>query len=183
MSGITSRLLAGFAGGLAVLALSGLGALWVGPLVVKRLARGLVRHMLRDPYGENLVELLPTLKKVGAVEMMEVGMRAEQGGKPPSRPWGSQRVFSPWGQLLLSPVYLHRLPTPDGVKVDTSVVIGPAADRPLQLEIPILIGAMSFGGALSHQAKVALAMGASRMGTPPTPARPTCRRSGRLQAT
>ena len=165
MSGITSRLLAGFAGGLAVLALSGLGALWVGPLVVKRLTRGLVRHMLRDPYGENLVELLPTLKKVGAVEMMEVGMRAEQGGKPPSRPWGSQRVFSPWGQLLLSPVYLHRLPTPDGVKVDTSVVIGPAADRPLQLEIPIMIGAMSFGGALSHQAKVALAMGASRMGT------------------
>ena len=165
MSGMSSGFLAGFTGSLAALAVAGLGAALVGPALVKRWVAGTTRHILQDPYGENLAEFLPTARKVGAVELMETGMRAEQGGKPPSRPWGAQRVFSPWEQLLLSPVYLHRMPTPDDAKIDTSVTLGPRAAKPLRLDIPILITGMSFGGALSRRAKVALAMAAARAGT------------------
>ena len=44
------------------------------------------------------------------------------------------------------------------------MVIGPNAQRPLKLDIPIFVSDMSFG-ALSEEAKVALATGADRTGT------------------
>lgn len=161
----TAGLWAGILGGVAVLAVAGIGAVLAGPYLVKRALGGVTTHLMRDPYGENLAEYFPTLKRVGGVELMEITMRAEQGGKMPSRPWGSQRIFSPWDQLLLNPVYLHQLPTPDGVKVDTRVTIGPQAHKPLVIDIPIMIAAMSFGGALSSSAKVALAKASKRAGT------------------
>ena len=49
-------------------------------------------------------------------------------------------------------------------KCATKTVIGPSAKRPLELEIPIYISGMSFG-ALSYEAKVALARGATLAGT------------------
>ncbi len=165
MTALGTALLAGLAGGAAVVLVSGLGAMLLGPAVTRRLMHRLVRHLGRDPYTENLAEFAPTLKKVGMVELIELTMRAEQGGKPPTRPWGAQRVFSPWEQLLLSPVYLHEMPTRETSQVETSVVIGPAAGKPLRLATPVMIAGMSFGGALSSQAKVALAKGASYAGT------------------
>jgi glutamate synthase domain-containing protein 2 len=49
-------------------------------------------------------------------------------------------------------------------KCETKTVIGPRAKRPLVLDIPIYITGMSFG-ALSYEAKVALARGATMAGT------------------
>jgi glutamate synthase domain-containing protein 2 len=49
-------------------------------------------------------------------------------------------------------------------KCETQTVIGPRARRPLVLDIPIYITGMSFG-ALSYEAKVALARGATMAGT------------------
>ena len=49
-------------------------------------------------------------------------------------------------------------------KCETRTVIGPGAERPLVLDIPIYITGMSFG-ALSYEAKVALARGATMAGT------------------
>jgi len=49
-------------------------------------------------------------------------------------------------------------------KCQTRTVIGPRAKRPLVLDIPIYITGMSFG-ALSYEAKVALARGATMAGT------------------
>src|SRR5690606_2669098 len=46
----------------------------------------------------------------------------------------------------------------------TKTVIGPRAKRPLELDIPIYITGMSFG-ALSFEAKIALARGATMAGT------------------
>src|SRR5690606_10935956 len=46
----------------------------------------------------------------------------------------------------------------------TELVIGPRAKRPLRLETPIFVSDMSFG-ALSEEAKVALARGAEAAGT------------------
>jgi glutamate synthase domain-containing protein 2 len=49
--------------------------------------------------------------------------------------------------------------------VDTSVILGPQAKKPLHLKIPIMIGGMAYGGALSLKAKIALAKAATMAGT------------------
>jgi methylamine---glutamate N-methyltransferase subunit C len=49
-------------------------------------------------------------------------------------------------------------------KCETKTVIGPKAKRPMVLDIPIYITGMSFG-ALSYEAKIALARGATMAGT------------------
>jgi len=69
-----------------------------------------------------------------------------------------------WGDLQILTAQLARPPLMDDAPVETGVVIGPAAAKPLHLEIPIFVSDMSFG-ALSEEAKVALAMGAEMAGT------------------
>jgi methylamine---glutamate N-methyltransferase subunit C len=49
-------------------------------------------------------------------------------------------------------------------KCETKTIIGPRAKRPMELEIPVYITGMSFG-ALSYEAKVALARGATMAGS------------------
>lgn len=69
-----------------------------------------------------------------------------------------------WDDLQVLTAQLHRFPMLDDAPVDTAVTIGPAAARPLRLEIPVFVSDMSFG-ALSEEAKVALARGAEGAGT------------------
>jgi glutamate synthase domain-containing protein 2 len=69
-----------------------------------------------------------------------------------------------WDNIQLVPAQLARLPQLEDVPVVADSVIGPAARRPLTLEIPLFVSDMSFG-ALSQEAKVALARGAQRAGT------------------
>ncbi|NLI14582.1 MAG: FMN-binding glutamate synthase family protein [Peptococcaceae bacterium] len=132
--------------------------------VVNEVADDTVRTILRDQYIENLFELVPVMKKVNPINLAEIGMRAAKG-IPVSRPLGSHIHFSPWEQLLFNPVHLFRFPTPENVSINTSVKIGPRAKKPLNISIPVMIAAMSFGGALSKHAKIALARAASMAGT------------------
>ncbi|MES9955266.1 MAG: glutamate synthase-related protein [Candidatus Thiodiazotropha sp. 6PLUC2] len=69
-----------------------------------------------------------------------------------------------WEQIQLLTGQLHRLPLLDDHPVGTEVVIGPKAKKPLQLDCPLFVSDMSFG-ALSEEAKVALAKGAELAGT------------------
>ena len=69
-----------------------------------------------------------------------------------------------WDDLQILTAQLDVPPLLDDAPVATDVVIGPRAARPLRLEIPLLVSDMSFG-ALSEEAKVALATGADRAGT------------------
>lgn len=123
-----------------------------------------LERMIRDQYTENLFEMIPSANKVGVVNLMEIAMRAKTG-TPVPRPLGSPIHFSPWNKLLFNPVHLFRFPTPEQVGIDTSVTIGPRARKPLTISIPVMIAAMSFGGALSKNAKIALAKAASAVGT------------------
>ena len=69
-----------------------------------------------------------------------------------------------WYDLQFVTAQLARLPLLDEIEVGTELVIGPNADKPLRLEIPLLVSDMSFG-ALSEEAKIALARGAELAGT------------------
>ena len=69
-----------------------------------------------------------------------------------------------WDDILFATAQLAQLPQLDGVKVDSKVTIGPAAGKPVELDIPLFVSDMSFG-ALSEEAKIALAKGAELAGT------------------
>ena len=69
-----------------------------------------------------------------------------------------------WDDLQLLTAQLAKKPLLDEEEVGTELVLGPRAKRPLQLAIPIFVSDMSFG-ALSEEAKIALAMGAELAGT------------------
>lgn len=69
-----------------------------------------------------------------------------------------------WEQIQLLTAQLHKLPLLDDAPVQTEVIIGPNAKKPLILERPLFVSDMSYG-ALSEEAKVALAMGAEMAGT------------------
>ncbi len=69
-----------------------------------------------------------------------------------------------WEELQLLTAQLHRVPLLDEEHVETECVIGPETKRPLVLERPLFVSDMSFG-ALSLEAKVALARGAEAAGT------------------
>jgi len=69
-----------------------------------------------------------------------------------------------WEHLQFVTAQLDKLPLLDDEPVATEVCIGPNADKPLWLDIPIFVSDMSFG-ALSLEAKTALANGAELAGT------------------
>jgi glutamate synthase domain-containing protein 2/nitrite reductase/ring-hydroxylating ferredoxin subunit len=69
-----------------------------------------------------------------------------------------------WDDIQILTAQLAQRPLLDDAEVGTDVVIGPRARKPLRLAIPLLVSDMSFG-ALSQEAKVALAKGAELAGT------------------
>lgn len=87
------------------------------------------------------------------------------GHHGPSAAMGVSREQLPsWDDLLLATAQLARMPVLDEVPVGHDVVIGPAAAKPLRLNNPLFVSDMSFG-ALSREAKIALAKGAEAAGT------------------
>lgn len=69
-----------------------------------------------------------------------------------------------WDDIQILPAQMARKPLLDNVPVRTSVTIGPRAEKPLKLDIPLFVSDMSYG-ALSEEAKIALARGAQLAGT------------------
>ncbi len=69
-----------------------------------------------------------------------------------------------WDDLQILTAQLATAPLLDDVPVSTKTVIGPNAKKPLHLNIPLFVSDMSYG-ALSEEAKVALAKGAELAGT------------------
>lgn len=69
-----------------------------------------------------------------------------------------------WDDIQIITAQLHKPPLLDDDAVGTEVVIGPNAQKPLRLDIPLFVSDMSYG-ALSEPAKIALARGAELAGT------------------
>jgi methylamine---glutamate N-methyltransferase subunit C len=87
------------------------------------------------------------------------------GHHGPVSAMGVSRVQLPtWDHIQFVTAQLARLPLLDDEEVGTEVCIGPNADKPLWLDIPVFVSDMSFG-ALSQEAKTALARGAELAGT------------------
>ncbi|WP_371372663.1 glutamate synthase-related protein [Thalassotalea aquiviva] len=90
---------------------------------------------------------------------------ANMGSHGPMVAMGVPRYKLPqWDDIQIMVAQMATKPLMEDVAVDTQVIIGPRAKKPLKLDIPLLVSDMSFG-ALSEEAKIALATGAELAGT------------------
>ena len=113
----------------------------------------------QDPTGTADEPYVKFIRKLASDGLSKVGHHG------PSGAMGVPRDSLPrWDDLQFVVGQLHKLPLLDEEPVGTDLVIGPRAAKPLHLKIPLFVSDMSFG-ALSEEAKVALARGAELAGT------------------
>lgn len=93
------------------------------------------------------------------------GSDSIDGSHGPVEAMGVSRQELPsWDDIQIQTAQLTPSPLFEDEEVNTSLIIGPKAKKPLQLDIPIFVSDMSFG-ALSEEAKIALSKGAEMAGT------------------
>jgi glutamate synthase domain-containing protein 2/nitrite reductase/ring-hydroxylating ferredoxin subunit len=115
--------------------------------------------LFQDPTGTADEPHVKLIRKFADEGLSKVGHHG------PAAAMGVARGSLPsWDDLQFVVGQLHKLPLLDEEPVATDLVIGPNANKPLHLDIPIFVSDMSFG-ALSEEAKVALAKGAELAGT------------------
>ncbi|MCK5128406.1 MAG: CDGSH iron-sulfur domain-containing protein [Clostridiales bacterium] len=85
-------------------------------------------------------------------------------GKSIYKSMRTDKSFPSWEQILFKAAQVDTLPLEVDTPVNTKTIIGKTAKKPLELDIPFYVSHMSFG-ALSKEAKVALAAGSSLVGT------------------
>ncbi len=105
----------------------------------------------RNTAQEPTVELIHALAHDGLEKMGPHGELAAMGVPRPTLPL--------WDDLQIVTAQLATKPLPEETEVQTELILGPNARRPLKLAVPIFVSDMSFG-ALSEEAKIALAKGA-----------------------
>jgi glutamate synthase domain-containing protein 2 len=115
--------------------------------------------LYQDPTGTPDEPHVKLIRKLASEGLSKVGHHGPSGAMGVSR-----NNLPQWDSIQFITAQLHKLPLLDDVPVSTEVVIGPAAKKPLTLQIPLMVSDMSFG-ALSEEAKVALATGAEMAGT------------------
>ncbi|NLO89115.1 MAG: FMN-binding glutamate synthase family protein, partial [Clostridia bacterium] len=120
--------------------------------------------LITRKYDDNLWELTIATQRMTPHVLIENELRSHTNTYI-ERPIGTKRRFGYWEKILFNMAQLETLPTPDEVEVDTTTVIGPIARKPLVLKIPILIGGMAYGLALTEAYKIAYAKAATRVGT------------------
>ena len=121
----------------------------------------------RDSYQGNFQDHTGTVDEphVKFIRKLANEGLSKVGHHGPAEAMGVPRDSLPkWDDLQFVVGQLHKLPLLDDEAVGTDLVIGANAQKPLRLDIPLFVSDMSFG-ALSEEAKVALAKGAELAGT------------------
>ena len=121
----------------------------------------------RDAYQGNYQDLHGTSVEPHVKMIRELASNGLEkvGHHGPVAAMGVPRNELPtWSDLQFVTAQLARVPQLEDVPVGTDLVVGPRAEKPLRLRIPLLVSDMSFGS-LSFEAKVALSKGAELAGT------------------
>lgn len=132
-----------------------LGDLTAGDIAPKSKSNATIPEAIPTP-EEPTVARIHELARDG---LSKLGHHGEMGSMGVAR-----KDLPHWDDIQVLPAQMARKPLLDDHPVSTSVTIGPRAAKPLQLDIPLFVSDMSYG-ALSEEAKVALARGAELAGT------------------
>jgi glutamate synthase domain-containing protein 2 len=118
-----------------------------------------------DRGGPPRAEPTPEEPTVARIHELARDGLATHGHHGPMGAMGVPRKDLPhWDDIQILVAQIARKPLMDDTAVSTELVIGPKAKKPLTLKIPLFVSDMSFG-ALSQEAKIALARGAELAGT------------------
>ncbi|BES64376.1 hypothetical protein SANA_08150 [Gottschalkiaceae bacterium SANA] len=96
--------------------------------------------------------------KVGAIQNLA------RTGKSENSAMRTQETFLDFKSIMFKGAQLDPMPLNGEVKVDLTTIIGKQAKKPLVMSIPFYVSHMSFG-AISREAKIALAKGTSLVDT------------------
>lgn len=110
----------------------------------------------RATVEEPTVEFIHQLARDGLSKMGHHGQMTSMGVP--------RHLLPHWDDIQVMTAQMATQPLLEDAAVSTELVIGPKAKKPLKLKIPLFVSDMSFG-ALSEEAKVALAKGAELAGT------------------
>jgi glutamate synthase domain-containing protein 2/rubredoxin len=91
--------------------------------------------------------------------MADIHEMAETG-HPVIEPMRTRKPTPSWDDILIKGAQLAKLPLNKEVPVNTKTIVGPRAKTPMVIETPVYVTHMSFG-ALSREAKIALAKGSA----------------------
>ena len=105
-----------------------------------------------NPIGLNSNEKIANIQKLA------------ESGKSENSSMSTLKEFPKLESLVFKGAQLHKMPLNGDIEVNTKTIIGKTAKHPLELRIPFYVSHMSFG-ALSREAKIALAKGTSLVGT------------------
>ena len=97
------------------------------------------------------------------IHMSDIHEIAETG-KSIIEPMRTKKPTPSWDDILIKGAQLAKIPLNHDDPVNTQTVIGPKAKHPLVIETPVYVTHMSFG-ALSREAKIALAQGSASVKT------------------
>ncbi len=111
---------------------------------------------IRPTPEEPTLKLIHDLAKDG---LSKVGHHGEMAAMGVPRP-----LLPQWDDIQVLTAQFATKPLMEDVAVQTDLIIGPRAEKPLKLKIPLFVSDMSFG-ALSEEAKIALAKGAELAST------------------
>jgi glutamate synthase domain-containing protein 2 len=95
--------------------------------------------------------------------MADIHLMAETG-ESIIEPMRTRLPSISWDEVLIKGAQLAKIPLDHDQPVRTKTVIGPGASQPLVIDTPVFVTHMSFG-ALSREAKIALARGSAAAGT------------------
>ncbi len=118
-----------------------------------------------SPTGAPIARPTPEEPTVAFIHALARDGLSKVGHHGPMTSMGVPRKDLPhWDDIQIMAAQMATKPLLDDVAVGTELIIGPNADKPLRLDIPLFVSDMSFG-ALSEEAKTALAKGAELAGT------------------
>src|SRR5690554_3490955 len=103
---------------------------WILRKSLKNISNSFLHRLMVDKYQENLWEFVSATRKVGLQNIVETNLRAQEG-KLLQRPLGSPKSFPNFDKVMFDFAQIHKLPTDEGKKTNTEVIIGPKANKPL----------------------------------------------------
>ncbi len=121
--------------------------------------RSAYQGQYQDPHATPDEPHIPMIRELAAHGLTRTGHHG------PVEAMGVPRHLLPsWDDIQVVTAQLAHLPLLEDEPVGTNLIIGRRSEKPLQLKIPLFVSDMSYG-ALSEEAKVALARGAELAGT------------------
>lgn len=139
----------------------------VKPLIrysIKLAFNDFLTTVLSDKPTQNIAEMYPSIKRFSLHNVIQTNLRAHDG-KVIVRPLGTPKHFHKFEKLMFNPHIMSKLSLHVNTTIDMRVTIGPKAEKPLTIEMPLMISGMAYGLAMSEEAKIALARASTTLQT------------------